>query len=146
MGFRRRAVGPPRTIARPTIAADSKSPAAADRHALGSLRLRRSGPRVIVYLPHGALRATSHGKGAACGLVYFNAHGPRWLCPRSSTDRASGFGPEGWGFESLRGYQVIWLNCWESSVTRSDLVTVADAFYPNYYPNALRNLSPSLQG
>ena len=25
--------------------------------------------------------------------------------PRSSTDRASGFEPEGWGFDSLRGYQ-----------------------------------------
>src|SRR5215207_7164736 len=105
MGFRRRAVEPPKTIARPTIAAASKSPAAAARHALGSFRLRRIGLRVTVYLPDDALRATSHGKAAACGLVYSSAHGPHWLCPRSSTDRASGFGPEGWGFESLRGYQ-----------------------------------------
>src|SRR5215207_9051492 len=55
---------------------------------------------------HTALRrAVATVKSGASGLVYFSAHGPHSPCPRSSTDRASGFGPEGWGFESLRGYQ-----------------------------------------
>src|SRR5918995_5684689 len=49
-------------------------------------------------------RAMASVKNGAIGLVYFSAHGPHTPCPRSSMDRASGFGPEGWGFESLRGY------------------------------------------
>src|SRR6478735_9421256 len=30
---------------------------------------------------------------------------PSTFCPRSSMDRASGFEPEGWGFDPLRGYR-----------------------------------------
>src|SRR5215213_2414429 len=105
IGFSNRAVVPPTTMARPTIAADSTSPAAAVRHAVGSFRLRRSGFRVMGSSPRRRYDLRWLGAKAAQPGWYTSARtGHPRPCPRSSTDRASGFGPEGWGFESLRGY------------------------------------------
>src|SRR5215208_3551161 len=60
--------------------------------------------------------------------------GSRQSGPRSSTDRASDFGSEGWGFESLRGYS--------STKTEDDVPKAAGEPVPRIGEHARRGVLP----
>ena len=51
-----------------------------------------------------AFRARAAAFGQTAKLSW---HSKECLCARSSTDRASDYGSEGWGFESLRACHLL---------------------------------------
>lgn len=85
-----------------------------------SLRARGNGAPAIPDRP-GCFEQTRLTRGGGCTAAH---------CARSSTDRAAGFYPAGWGFESLRARIVAVGRAGRSSVARSKSTLTAKKVAP----------------